>query len=315
MRKWVQSTGVLITVLCIIWGLSFSVYKVALTESPPWLFAGLRTFAGGLFILPIALRRRSAFRLRQTWHIYLISCLLNVLFFFGMQTVGLTLLPAGLFSVLVYLEPVLVGLFAWLWIGESMSPLKVIGLLLGFAGVATISANSFSTHLSAVGVVIGILTALAWAFGTIYTKHVQGKVDLFWLLTAQFLFGGVVMTAIGSVTESWSAITWGVPFWFGVIYAGLFGIGLSWIIWFKLVHEGEATRIAAFTFFVPLISVATSVIFLGEPFTASLVVSLLLIVAGIYLVNRSPRKVAPPSVEAPCTASQPHDPVEKHTFS
>ncbi|QQE79352.1 DMT family transporter [Alicyclobacillus sp. SO9] len=283
-------TALRILLLVVIWGASFSVYKVALNYSPPLLFAGVRTFLGGVILAVFAWPQRHQIRWKQSWPVYVISALFNVVLFFGLQTVGLSYLPAGLFSVLVYLEPVLVGLFAWMWLGEIMNWWKVLGLVLGFAGVASISIDSLAGHLSLIGTVIGIFTAIAWAIGTVYSKKVQGRTQMLWLLAIQFLLGGAVLTGAGSLTESWAAITWNGPFLFGTLYASLFGIAASWSIWFSLVHEGEASRVAAFTFFVPMISVLVATLFLHEPFTPKLVIGLVAIVLGIYLVNRKVKK-------------------------
>ena len=93
---------------------------------------------------------------------------------------------------------------------------------------------------------------------------------MLWLLVAQFTFGGLVLTGIGSVVESWSSIVWGVPVWTGLIFGMVIGWSISWILWFALVHEGEASRVAAFTFMVPLLSVVIAAMFLGEAVTWNL---------------------------------------------
>ncbi|GMA62389.1 DMT family transporter [Alicyclobacillus fastidiosus] len=270
-------------------------------RQPPILFAGIRTLFGGLIVLCIALFRNKKAYLRKYFPTYFISAVFNVFFFFGLQTVGLSYLPAGLFSVLIYLEPVLVGIVAWLWLGEPMSLQKVIGLVLGFLGVAAISAHSLTQHLSAIGIIIGIATAAFWTIGTVYSKKAQERVDMMWLLAIQFLIGGVLITALGSMSESWSAIHVTTTFVLATLFGGFFGITLSWMIWFHLVHAGEATRIAAMTFFVPLISVLTSVIFLHESLNIWLLVGLVLIVLGIYLTNRQQKQGRLPQNSLPIT--------------
>ncbi len=118
----------------------------------------------------VALPRIHKLRLKETWPIYLVSALLNITLFYGLQTIGLNYLPAGLFSAIVFFQPVLMGVFSWLWLGESMFALKVIGLILGFAGVAVISAAGFGGHISVIGVLLALGSALSWALGTIYMK-------------------------------------------------------------------------------------------------------------------------------------------------
>lgn len=285
MRSSRWMSALLIFILVVLWGVSFAIYKVALRDAPPLLFAGIRTFLGGLIVLCIAIAQgRKAYFVQYFW-VYFTSAILNVVLFFGLQTIGLDKLPAGLFSVLIYLEPVLVGVLAWLWLGETMTWQKITGLICGFSGVAAISVHSLTSHLSAVGVVIGIITAIFWAIGTIYSKKAQEKIDTMWLLAIQFLIGGVMLTGFGTITESFSSIHWTASFIWATLFAGFLGIAVSWMIWFRLVATGEATRVAAFTFFVPLISVLTSVLFLHEPLSVWLLVGLVLIVGGIYLTN------------------------------
>ncbi|WP_017814846.1 DMT family transporter [Paenibacillus shenyangensis] len=283
-----KRTG-LIAALVFLWGISWSIYKLALDYTPPLLFAGLRTLGGGVLLMLILLPRRRLIRWHANWKAYVISAILNVVLFYGLQTLGLLYMPSGLFSVLVYLQPVLVGLFAWMWLGESMSPLKIIGLILGFAGVISVSAGGFSGHVAVIGVVLALVTALSWALGTVYIKKANQKVDALWMVAFQCTLGGLVLTASGSATESWAAITWNAPYLIGLIFGIIFGIALSWIIYFTLVGAGDASKVASYTFLVPLLSVFIGTLVLHEPFTWFLLLGLVLIGISIYLVNRKPR--------------------------
>ncbi|WP_458120798.1 DMT family transporter [Paenibacillus sp. Z6-24] len=281
----------LIAALVFLWGISWSIYKLALDYTPPLLFAGLRTLGGGVLLMLILLPRRRLIRWQDNWKAYTISAILNVVLFYGLQTLGLLYMPSGLFSVLVYLQPVLVGLFAWMWLGESMSPLKIIGLVLGFAGVISVSAGGFSGHVAVIGVVLALVTALSWALGTVYIKKANQKVDALWMVAFQCTLGGLVLTISGSVTESWADITWNAPYLIGLIFGIIFGIALSWIIYFTLVGAGDASKVASYTFLVPLLSVFIGTLLLHEPFTWFLLLGLVLIGISIYLVNRKPRIV------------------------
>ncbi len=273
-------------VLVLLWGLSWPIYKIGLHDAPPILFAGLRTMLGGIVLVIVGLRNLRELQFANKWPIYLISSLFNVILFFGLQTVGLSFLPSGLFSVLVYLEPVLVGLMAWLWLGERLTPLKGVGLILGFLGVAAVSEAGLTGHTTVAGIVLGIVTAVVWAIGTIYVKVVQSRVNLMWLVAVQFVIGGAVLTAVGSGVERWSAIVWSGSFIATLLYGALFGVSLSWVLWIRMVRTGEVSRVSSYTFFVPLISVFVGTFILHEPITAFLISGLILIVVSIYLVNR-----------------------------
>lgn len=277
--------------LIIMWGFSWPILKIGLYDSPPILFAGLRTGLGGLILIIFAAFQARKINLMKLWPVYLISSIFNVIFFFGLQTIALNHLPSGLLSVLVYLEPILVGLLAWLWLGEPLTSRKVIGLLLGFLGVAAISAKGLTGHISVFGVVLALLSAVSWAIGTVYWKRVQGQADPLWLVAIPFTFGGIVLTTIGSISESFLQIHFTGAFFASLTYSFLIATGVSWALWLHLVHMGEVSKVASWTFFVPLLSVIIGAIWLHEAVGILLVIGLLSIVAGIYLVNHTPRKI------------------------
>lgn len=276
----------MIAFLVLVWGLSWPIYKVTLAYTPPLLFAGMRALIGGLLFAIPMLPKRNVIRFRENWRVYAVSALLNVVCFFGIQTVGLLYLPSGLFSVIVYLQPVLLGIFAWLWLGESMSALKIVGLLLGFLGVFVVSAGGMSGQISIVGILMAVATALFWALGVIYVKKSSQKVDAFWMVSMQSIIGGAILTVVGLITEGGSHIVWNGTYVFGLSFGAIFGIAIAFAIYYKLVNAGDASKVASITFLVPLIAVVAGTLFLHEPFSYALVVGLLLIGASIFLVNR-----------------------------
>jgi drug/metabolite transporter (DMT)-like permease len=279
----------LIGFLVLIWGVNWPLSKIALSYTPPLLFAGMRTLLGGILLLVVALPRYKQMQFKKTWPIYLVSALFNIILFYGLQTVGLTYLPAGLFSVIVFLQPVLLGVFSWIWLGESMFGLKIVGLVLGFVGVATISSGGLTGHISSVGILLAIGTAVSWAIGTVYVKKVGAVVDSIWLVTLQLITGGIFMTAVGSEVESWSTIVWNDTYIFLLLFIAIFVIAVGWLVFFKLIGSGEASKVASYTFLIPLIAILAGSLFLHEPFTLNLLIGIVLIVASIYLVNRKPR--------------------------
>ncbi|MDF2653398.1 MAG: YvbV, partial [Paenibacillus sp.] len=199
-------TIVYLTFLVTMWGVNWPLSKYALEFAPPLLFAGLRIFIGGLILLPFAFPRYKKLDLKHTWHIYLISALLNIILFFVFQTFGLKVMPAGLFSTIVFLQPVLLGVGAWLWLGESMTGLKMAGLFLGFLGVAVVSVSGGSGDISSAGILLGLASTITWTFGTIFIKKTATRVDAVWVITIQMIFGGIVLLVTGSAVESWTDI-------------------------------------------------------------------------------------------------------------
>ena len=281
------------SLLVLFWGSAFSVVKVGLDYSPPVLFAGLRTLLGGLAMVLVALLWGGSPNLRRDWPVFLLLSLFNVVLFIGLQTYAILYLPSGSAAVLIYLQPILVGLLAWLILGEALTATKVLGLFLGFSGIVAVSAGSFSGDsdaISSAGVAFGAASALSWALGTVYFKKYEARVSTLWAVAMSFLIGGVVLTPIGLSVERLGEISWSGTFVASLLYASLVGTSLAWVIWFALVRAGEASRVASYIFAVPLTAVLIGVVFLDEPLGYTLLIGAAFVVCGIYLVNRVPRR-------------------------
>ena len=273
--------------LVLFWGSAFSVVKVGLEYSPPMLFAGLRTLVGGLAIMLVALVWGGSSHLGRDWPIFLLLSAFNVVFFFGFQTLAILYLPSGTAAVLEYLQPMLVGLLAWTILDESLSPAKVFGLILGFSGIVAVSAGSLFGDISAAGVAFGVGSAFSWALGTVFFKRYEARISTMWAVALPFVIGGLVLSLFSFATEAWSEVSPTGTLLASLSYVALVEIALAWLLWFGLIRAGEASRVAAYVFFVPLVSIVIGAIFLDERLTLSLLVGTALIVTGIYAVNRS----------------------------
>lgn len=280
------------SLLVLFWGSAFAMVEIGLYYSPPVLFAGLRTVIGGLAMVVAALLWGGSPNLRRDWPVFLLLALFNVVLFIAFQTYAIVYLPSGSAAVLVYLQPILVGFLAWLILGEELSAPKLVGLLLGFSGIVAVSSASLSgtaDALSPIGVVLGTASALAWALGTVYFKRYEARVSTLWAVAVPFVVGGAALTTLGLVVESWDEVLWTGTFVGSLLYSALIGISAAWVIWFGLVRAGEASRVAAYIFAVPLTAVLVGALVLDEPLSYSLLVGAALVVCGIYLVNRPPR--------------------------
>ena len=281
-----QVAGVVLLVLA--WGSTFAAVKVGLHSAPPILFGGLRSILGGAIMVVLAWARSGRPVLRESWPAYAVLTLLNVVLFFSLQTVAILELPSGLAAVLIYLQPVLVGVLASPLLGEALTRSRIAGLLLGFAGIVVVSAGAFTGHASLLGVGYAVTGALIWALGTIAFKRYATRVDAWWAVAIPFLVGGVVLSVGGAAFEG-TRIDWSGEFVVAFLYASVIGTAMSWSLWFGLVGSGEAGRAASYIFFVPLVSLAIGALFLHETLGPSLLAGAALVVVGVYLVNRRAR--------------------------
>jgi drug/metabolite transporter (DMT)-like permease len=285
-------------VLVLAWSSSFSVVKVGLDYAPPVLFAGLRTLLSGVIMSGVALVWGGSPNLGRDWRVFAYLAAFNVVLFIGAQTFAVLYLPSGTAAVLLYLQPILVGVLAWAVLGEPLTATKVLGLLLGFAGIVAVSSGGLldaAGEVTLLGVVSGVASAIFWAIGTVGFKRYEARIATLWAVALPFLAGGVVLTTLGLFSERFSDISWTGPFVSSVLYSAFVGTGLAWLLYFGLVRAGEASRVASFIFVVPLAAVVIGAVVLDETLGLSLLAGAALIVCGIYLVNRTPRGAKEPA--------------------
>lgn len=275
----------LLVLLIIIWGVSWPIYKNGVHYMPPLLFAGVRAFIGGVILFAIAWKIRHLLYFKAHWKYYSISALLNIVLYLGIQTIGILYLPGGLFSVIVYFQPVLLGVFAWWFLEERLTPTKIIGLIIGFIGILFVSIEGLTIHLSLIGVALALATAVVWAFGVIYVKKNRARVHSFWMVVMQLVIGGAILLIGGLMTEDVSTIQWNSGLISSLVWGATAGMAVAQVIYFKLINEGEASKVGAYTFLVPILSVIVSAIFLKESITLNLFLGMILVGVSIYLVN------------------------------
>lgn len=286
-QAWVRGNAVTVGTVALVlaWGSTFAAIKVGLRSSPPMLFAGWRALIGGVVMVVAAAAFGGRPNLRRNLGTFTVLALLNVIGFYGLQTLALDDLPSGLSAVLIYLQPVLTAALAAPILGERVGLAGVAGLLVAFAGIVVVSLHAMEGRVSGVGIVLAIGSALAWSLGTIVFKRQAAQVDSWWAVAIPFVAGGVVLTAYGTATEG-DHVTWSWSFGWGLGWAAIIGTSLAWMLWFALVGSGGAARTAANIFFVPLVAIVIGALFLGESVGVTLLVGAALVALGVYLVNR-----------------------------
>ena len=110
------------------WGINWPLSKFALHYTPPVLFAGVRTLIEDSFY-SVRITEIQRVTLKKKLGIYTLF-LLYLILYLRITNCRLQYMPAGLFSAIVFLQPVLLGIFSWIWLEESMYGLKIFGLIL-----------------------------------------------------------------------------------------------------------------------------------------------------------------------------------------
>jgi drug/metabolite transporter (DMT)-like permease len=280
--------------LGIIWSSSFLWIKIGVQEIGPMALVAFRMLFGALSAIAIgAFMKVNWPRDRRTWLTFAIigpTSLAIPIFFisWGEQTID-----SAVASILNATTPLFTIVIAHYWLhDDKMTVPKVLGLLIGFAGVVILMSKDLTAgaHSSVIGQAAVILASLFYAGSAVaarkFTQHVAGVARGAMPLITSTIF----MWAVGPLVEQpfefpSLPITWAAALWLGVL-----GSGLAMIMFYYLLHEIGPTRVSLVTYLFPIGGVILGVIFLDEHLSWQLLAGTALIVSSLAVVNWKPKK-------------------------
>lgn len=271
--------------IILLWVMTFPALKLQLHYLSPTTLASWRVLPAGAILCLWALIRKHPRPSGRLWRQAAISALLNVVMLYGGQVAASAYLSPGLVAGLLYLQPVLVAVFARIWLREPLSHRKLTGILAGLVGVGLI-AMSAGARVSVLGSVFAFGAALGWALGTVYLKANPSD-SVIWFIGLQFLLGGAALTSVSLIVPShpshWTALA--VADWLFIVLGGTAG---AWILWLVLLSRGQASRVSTFLFGVPAVASFIGVIAFHEPLSRLFLLGFAAVSIGIFLVNSRP---------------------------
>lgn len=278
----------LMIALCMLFGLNQIVIKLALEGISPMMQAGLRSMGATLLLL-LWMRWRGERILYDDgvtgWGL-LIGALFTADFFF--MYLALVHTSASHVTLFLYTSPFWVVLGAHLLLPhERMRLLQVIGMLIAFTGMVVAFGGSGDGETTLEGDLLALAAAICWALTTLVIKitpqrnQSAARVLLYQLAVSAVLFPllSLLMSEPGIFDPT--AAVFGALLFQTVLIALLGYLG-----WFWLLTQYPAGTLSGFTFLTPLFGVLAAWLILDEPLTEQLVGALVLVAAGIYLVNK-----------------------------
>jgi len=276
----------LVTVV-LAWGFTWPVNKVVLaTLSPLWavtLRSAIATVA--LFALQ-AMSGRVTRPPREDLPVLVSITLLHMVGFNLLASWGLGLVPTGRTVVLAYTTPLWVTPASALLLGEPLTSRRVIGVLVGLAGLVSLF-NPLTFDWSDRKIVLGnlavLLAALLWAASIVHIRAHRWVSTPFVLIPWETLLTTVILTPIALATRPPPSVDWSPTFVALLLYLGIPGTAVAyWAVAMASRHLPAVTTSLGLLA-TPVVSVITATIWLGEPLTVTLVVAIALVLGGVAI--------------------------------
>ena len=284
--------------LCGIWGSTWLFIKLGLEDLPPFTFAGIRfVIACTILFSLVTVRRLSLPRKRSDWVLLASTGVLAFCINYGLLFWGEQYISSGLAALLQATIPVFGLVIAHFYLpGERMTLPRVMGIIMGIAGVAVIFSNQLSVAgpRALAGSAALVLGSASAAYSNVLVKARGKNLDPAILAAGQMLFGLIPLLLIGIPLE-------GNPFRFhwtrmaiaALFYLAIVGSVIAFLLYYWLVQNMDVTNTMLIALVTPIVAVTLGVLVLNEELNWRTLVGGAMIMLGISLVVLRRKKEAP----------------------
>ncbi|MDN5894990.1 MAG: DMT family transporter [Nocardioides sp.] len=299
-RTWLPLAAMTFTLVC--WSSAFVAIRHLGNEVTPGALTITRLGIASLVLGLLVSRRRRVWPNRRDWPLLLLCGVT----WFGIYNLALNeaerRIDAGTASMLIQIGPLLATLAAAVFLGERLTHWVVLGLAVGFAGVAIIGMASDGSGAHDVwGVLLTVLAAVMYAIGIVTQKPLTRRLNPFTITFLSCVIG--LVTAAPFAGEFVDLVQHGsANSWLVLVYLGVFPTALAFSTWaFALTHM-DAGKLSITTFLVPVIAIVMAAVLLSETPPPMAYAGGLLCVVGV-LISRRGSRVAHRKVVTPKTTS------------
>ena len=275
--------------LAALWGASFMFMRLSVPEFGPVLVTELRVLLASAALLPLMWFKGQGASLRTHARPLLVVGLVNSALPFALYSYASLWISAGLAAIFNATAPLWGALIAWVWLGERLSRLRVLGLAIGFAGVVWLAGDNAGLRGGAGGgeaawAVLACLGAtLCYGFSVNFTRrHLSTAPPLAVAASTQMVAAGAV--AVPAAVTLPSAMP-GLTAWAAVVALGLACTGLAYLLYFRLIANAGPSKALSVTYLIPLFAMMWGSLFLGEEVTASMMGAGAVILLGTALAT------------------------------
>lgn len=284
-KKWVAD----FVMLAAIWGSSFLFTRIGAVEFGPVPTAAVRVAIAAAFLLPLVWMRGLLPVLWQHRRKVFLIGMLNSGIPFACFAFALLSISTGLSSILNATVPMFGALIAWLWLKDKPNGSRMLGLVLGFAGVAMLAWDKATFKPGASGIAPGwavlacLLACVCYGISASFTKKYLGGIPP--LVTAAGSQTGATLGLALPAAYFWPAQLPGGMAWLALLALGVVCTGVAYIVFFRLIENAGPPRALSVTFVVPVFAVFYGFVLLGEVVTPWMLLCGVVIVCGTSLAT------------------------------
>jgi drug/metabolite transporter (DMT)-like permease len=283
---------VLFIALGVLWGMPYLLIRIAVGAVDPLVVAGSRTLIGALLLLPIAWHRKVLFAGFRRWQWLLAYTLIEMSIPWLLLGHAETRLNSSTAGLLLAVVPLFAALIVTKLGHESLEPRRLLGLGIGFAGVALLVGMDI--HFSDLPAVAAtMVVALCYAIGPIIVDRKLKDVPAIGVVTASLIVAALLYAPFAPMV--WPEHIPASAAW-SVIGLGVLCTAAAFLVFFALIAEAGPARATVITYVNPAVAIVLGAVVLSEPLTLGMVIGFPLVIVGSVLGTLRVRTDAQPEL-------------------
>jgi drug/metabolite transporter (DMT)-like permease len=303
-----QNAYIALAATSLIWGTTWVAMKLGVTTMPPLQLAAIRQLiGGGIIVLFFLLKRENMPSKKQFGQLFFLSIFTFVLAN-GFSTWSLKFIPSGLGALIGALYPLSVVLMEYFFYhNKNINSSAILGIFLGIGGIVLVFyENAFHVHPEgyAFGIILAVIAMLSWSYSSITIARQKVKINPYYAMGWQMLFGSIMMYVISLFSGNNIAIT-AIPTtsWLAIVYLVVFGSITAMVAFIYSMKHLPTSIASLYAYINPIVAMIIGSFMLDEKITLNLIVGSIITLTGVYLVNRAMKKkkveeVLPSDVDA-----------------
>jgi drug/metabolite transporter (DMT)-like permease len=292
----------------IVWGSTYLGIKYAIDTIPPFLMGSLRFLVAGGVLYLLAIRSGDSRGDRVGARQWLAALLIGGALLVGGNG-GVILAeqyaPTGVVALLVATAPLWMAIIDRVVFGRRLPVLVIVGLLIGFGGVAFLIGSPGAGHINLLGAALALAAPVCWACGSVFTRHVKLPKRPLVAAGMEMLWAGLVFAIASIVTGELGRLQWqhvSTTSIVALLYLIVLGslVGFSAYVW--LLRSAPLSLVSTYAYVNPVVAVILGGIFLGEAINARLVIAGGIIILAVALIVVARSRAASQAARVPVSA-------------
>lgn len=274
--------------LSVLWGGSYFFIGVAVKELPPFTIVFARVSLAAVLLVPLVRIYRIAIPTTAAgWFPFVVMGLLSNVIPFTLLVAGQTLIPSGVASVTNAMTPVFTVLVLAAFGEERLLPRRVVGVLLGIAGVVILRGiePDLGTDQS-LGIMLCLGAAVLFGFSALWAKRALGDVPPLAAATFQLVCSAVIMFVLClAFDRPWQLPMPSVATWLSLVALAVLSTALGFILFFQIIRGSGAGNVMLVTLLVPVTAMILGYLWLDEVVNAREIVGALVIASALLIMD------------------------------